>query len=116
MPEKIREAAFYRYEPGKLSRQAADSLYAERNQGSVSRLELFASVPMRISCAMELELMPRAEYTFEAVDFGSVYHGVLELFERSLKEDGLSLRTADRRRNGTAAVGGFSRILTKGIW
>lgn len=110
--EKIREAAFYRYEPGKLSRQAADSLYAERNQGSVSRLELFASCAYAHFLRYGLELMPRAEYTFEAVDFGSVYHGVLELFERSLKEDGISLRTLTEEEMEQRLWDAFS-VLTK---
>lgn len=59
-----------------------------------------------------LELMPRAEYTFEAVDFGSVYHGVLELFERSLKEDGISLRTLSEEEMEQRLWDAFS-VLTK---
>lgn len=89
--EKIKEAALATYENKPLSKTVAKLLYEDRNKGSVSRLELFASCSYAHFLRYGLELARKEEYDFEAIDFGTVYHGVLEQFFGELKKQKLSL-------------------------
>jgi len=83
-------AAFYVYRDGKLARQTARLLYGELLQNSVSRLERFAACEYAHFLQYGLQLSERDEYEFETSDLGTIFHGILELFGRKLKENGVS--------------------------
>lgn len=96
--DNIKAAALTTYENQPLSETAAQLLYEDRNKGSVSRLELFSSCAYAHFLRYGLELSDIEEYDFQAVDFGSVYHGVLELFFTELQKQKLSLAGAEREQ------------------
>lgn len=82
----ILDSAFYTYEDTRISKEAAKILYGTIIQSSVSRLEKMASCAYAHYLQYGLSLKEREEYTFEAVDMGNVFHGVLEIFAGKLAE------------------------------
>ncbi|MBQ3105389.1 MAG: helicase-exonuclease AddAB subunit AddB [Lachnospiraceae bacterium] len=83
---ELTEAAFLTYYPVKLGREVARLLYGNMIQSSVSRLETMASCAYAHFLRYGLGLTERKEYSFEAVDMGNVFHGVLELFSGKLAQ------------------------------
>ncbi len=86
--DDLLDSVFYSYEGAKLSREAAKLLYGTVLHSSVSRLEKMASCAYAHYLQYGLGLREREEYSFEAVDMGNVFHGVLEIFAGKLANDG----------------------------
>lgn len=84
--QKLTDAAFYRYEQGKLPAEVAKALYGQILTNSVSRLETYAACAYRHFLQYGLALREREDFAFESVDMGNVFHGVLEGFSRKLEE------------------------------
>ncbi|MCM1193363.1 MAG: helicase-exonuclease AddAB subunit AddB [Butyrivibrio sp.] len=82
----LRAAAFRRYRDSGLSAVVAEALYGKYLENSVSRLETYAACAYRHFLQYGLTLQERQEFSFENVDMGNVYHGVLELFAGKLEE------------------------------
>lgn len=82
----LRAAAFRRYRDSGLSAVVAEALYGRHLESSVSRLETYAACAYRHFLQYGLTLRERRELSFESVDMGNVYHGVLELFAGKLEE------------------------------
>lgn len=82
--EDLLDAAFYQYQDTKISKEAARALYGALVHSSVSRLEKMASCAYAHFLEYGLGLKEREEYSFEAVDMGNVFHGVLEIFAGEL--------------------------------
>lgn len=81
-------AAFYTYKEQPLGKAAALALFGSTLLGSVSRLEQYASCAYAHFLQYGLYLKEREDYSFEAVDMGNLFHGVLEIFGDRLKEKG----------------------------
>ncbi len=94
--DKIRDAALMTYENIPLSDMAAELLYRDRNKGSVSRLELFASCAYAHFLRYGLELREQDEYDFDAMDFGIIYHHVLEVVSVELRQRKTAFEEADK--------------------
>ncbi|MCM1261279.1 MAG: helicase-exonuclease AddAB subunit AddB [Butyrivibrio sp.] len=86
--DKLIDTAFYCYKDSPLSRQITGLLYGSILYNSVSRLEKYASCAYAHFLQYGLSLKEREEYSFEDVDMGNVFHGVLELFADKLSEYG----------------------------
>ncbi len=86
--ERLVGTAFYCYRGTPLSRMATRALYGTVLQNSVSRLERYAACAYSHFLQYGLALRERGEYSFEDVDLGNVFHGVLELFAQKLEESG----------------------------
>lgn len=86
--ERLAQTAFFRYEGGKLPALVTRALYGSVLQNSVSRLERYAACAYAHFLQYGLALKERGEFTFEDVDMGNVFHGVLEIFSRRLGERG----------------------------
>ena len=84
--EKLTDAAFYRYEQGQLPVSVAKALYGQILINSVSRLETYAACAYRHFLQYGLSLKEREDFSFESVDMGNIFHGVLEGFSRKLEE------------------------------
>ncbi len=84
--ERLKDAAFYRYQDSLLSKTVARALYGKRLETSVSRLELYAECAYHHFLQYGLSLKERKELGFEAVDMGNIYHDVLDTFARKLEE------------------------------
>lgn len=93
---RIQEAALTAYENIPLSETAAELLYRDRNKGSVSRLEQFAGCAYAQFLRYGLELKEQEEYDFNAMDFGIIYHHVLEMIFKELSKQQLTLVDADK--------------------
>ena len=85
------DGIFYTYEDAKISKEAAKILYGSIMQSSVSRLEKMASCAYAHFLQYGLGLKEREEYSFEAVDMGNVFHGVLEIFAGKLAAKNYSM-------------------------
>lgn len=86
--DKLTQAAFMQYREKRLGRELAQALYGQILRGSVSRLETFAACAYRHFLQYGLALKERAEFGFEAVDMGNVFHEVLHVFADKLEESG----------------------------
>ena len=86
--DRLTGTAFWHYSDTPLSRMVARALYGTVLQNSVSRLERYAACAYSHFLQYGLALRERGEYSFENVDIGNVFHGVLELFARKLQESG----------------------------
>ncbi|MBO5472443.1 MAG: helicase-exonuclease AddAB subunit AddB [Lachnospiraceae bacterium] len=86
--DRLIDAAFYRYQDTPLSGFVTRALYGTMLHNSVSRLEKYAACAYAHFLQYGLALQERGEYSFEDVDMGNVFHGVLELFAAKLGEHG----------------------------
>lgn len=86
--KRLVEAAFYSYEERGIGRAAARALYGNILQGSVTRLEQYASCAYAHFLRYGLELMEREEYELEAVDMGNLFHQSIDSCFRVMKERG----------------------------
>ena len=82
--EDLLDSAFYVYEGGGISKEAARILYGTIIHSSVSRLEKMASCAYAHFLQYGLGLKEREEYAFEAVDMGNIFHKILEIFAGKL--------------------------------
>ena len=84
----LEETAFFRYRHDPLGERLAHALYGTILAGSVSRLERYASCAYGYFLEYGLSLQERELFGFQAVDMGTLFHGVLEEFSRLLEENG----------------------------
>ena len=98
--KQLVEAAFYSYEERGIGRAAARALYGQSLQGSVTRLEQFASCAYAHFLKYGLELMERQEYELEAVDMGNLFHQSIDRCFEVMKNSGQDWRnlTEEARR------------------
>ena len=82
--QKLLSAAFYRFHQKPLSPEVSHLLYGSVLENSVTRLERFAACAYEHFLTYGLQLQPREEHTFEAVDFGNLVHTALEQYAGSL--------------------------------
>lgn len=85
---QLTDTAFFKYRASSLGRAVAAALYGQTLSGSVSRLEQFASCAYAHFLRYGLKLREQGDFSFEAVDLGNIFHGVLEIFADKLKELG----------------------------
>lgn len=86
--EFLADAAFTYYREKMLGSKIAGALYGNMLISSVSRLETYAACAYAHFLQYGLALKEREEYSFEAIDMGNIFHGVLELFAGKLQENG----------------------------
>lgn len=84
---KLAKAAFDQYQHKPLARAVAKALYGSMLENSVSRLEQYAACAYSHFLQYGLMLQEREEYSFEQVDLGNIFHGVLEVFAGKLLEN-----------------------------
>lgn len=84
---KLAEAAFEQYEHKPLAKAVARALYGRMLENSVSRLEKYASCAYAHFLQYGLMLKEREEFSFEQVDLGNIFHGVLEAFAGKLSQN-----------------------------
>ncbi len=86
-----------------LPRPLTERLYLKerRLRGSVTRFERFNACPFRHFAQYGLQLAPRAEFGFEAPDYGQLLHGLLFRFGEELRRDRCSWSglSAEERRD-----------------
>ncbi|MEG1848770.1 MAG: helicase-exonuclease AddAB subunit AddB [Lachnospiraceae bacterium] len=83
---RLLQAAFYEYKSSPLSKIVAQSLYGSVLENSVSSLERYAACAYAHFLQYGLALQERDTYSFEAVDMGNIFHGVLENFANRLAD------------------------------
>lgn len=82
--EGLVDTAFAVHEDRPLTKAVATALYGASLINSVSRLEKYAACAYAHFLQYGLRLQERGEYSFEAVDMGNLFHGVLEIFSDKL--------------------------------
>ena len=76
--ERLTEAAFSSYKERGIGRAAAKALYGSVLQGSVTRMEKYASCAYAHFLQYGLELMERREYELAAADMGNLFHQAID--------------------------------------
>ncbi len=87
------EAAFYVYQQKGIGKAAARALYGSVINGSVTRMEQYASCAYAHFLNYGLELMERQEYELAAMDIGNLFHDSIDLWFASMKEEGRDFKT-----------------------
>ena len=81
--DELLTAWYYRRPEDPLSESVAKQLYGENFEGSITRMEQYASCACAHFLAYGLRLKKeRPVYEFKAVDLGNVCHSALELFSK----------------------------------
>lgn len=88
--EKLKEAAFLRYDPTGISMETAEALYGHSVMGGISRMETAAQCRLRQFLQYGLKLKERKEHVIEPVDTGSILHQSLDRFSQKLRAKGLT--------------------------
>ncbi len=83
---RLLSSAFYHYGQEPLPADVSHMLYGAVLENSVTRLERFAACAYEHFLTYGLQLRPREEHTFEAVDFGNLVHSALEHYARGLAD------------------------------
>lgn len=86
--DSLLRAWYYRRPEDPLSENVAKRLYGENFEGSITRMERYASCAYAHFLAYGLRLKERQVYEFKAVDLGNVCHSALELFSKKASEAG----------------------------
>lgn len=105
--ERLLSAAFFRFEPERLSGDVSHLLYGAVLENSVTRLERFAACAYEHFLTYGLKLTEREQHTFEAVDFGNLVHTALEHYSRELAKsdyDWFSVPDEVQRQLGEASM------------
>lgn len=82
---EVLDSAFFTGEVTPLSKTVAGKLYGDEIEGSVSRLELYASCAYAHFLRYGLLLKDRKEYRLELPDIGTIFHKIIEEFGRRLE-------------------------------
>ena len=96
---EIMDAIFYRHEKEAISAGVMKALNHGCIQGTVSRLETYATCGYQYFLRYLLGLQERRERAFESVDMGSLYHDALEKYESAVAEVGEDWQTISRERS-----------------
>lgn len=90
--QKLLQAALAGYRPKLLEEKIAGLLYLDKDKGSISRLETYASCGYAQFLKYGLRLRENSDFSFTNIDLGNIYHDVLQgLFTRAQAE-GKSLK------------------------
>ena len=89
---EILKASFKEYLPTPLSKEIVRLLYTDTIRASISRMELYAGCAYSHFLKYAMGLKKNMEYSFEASDLGTIYHGVLDNFSSELERRNLSWR------------------------
>ena len=99
--DKLEKAAFFRYKPEKIEKELSEKLYCEKPaegsdeavlRSSVSQLETYVSCPYRFFLRYGIKLKETIEFEIDSRDTGNVFHEVMDLFSKKLKENGKTWR------------------------
>ena len=112
--ERIQNAAHWRR--GRLSRLTVDKLFGPVVPMSATKLDLVNSCHFSYFLRFGLDAKPRQRAAFQATDYGTFVHSVLENTLRSAKAQGISLNDADGvRRLSQAAADRYEREVLTGL-
>ena len=90
--EQLIEAVGFVNTEHSLSMQVAEGIYGKQLDNSVTRVEKYAACAFAHFLQYGLQLKERYEFQFGGIDFGNIFHEVLELFPKKLKEQNLIWR------------------------
>lgn len=90
--DMLLSAAFFSERADNLDKAVAKMLYGTDINGSVSRLETFASCGYRHFLLYGLNLVERKRFEVNAADIGNFYHSALEIFSQKVREEHLDWR------------------------
>lgn len=88
--KKFFSAANLKGEESKIAAAVTKALYGSTLTNSVTRLEKFAACAFAHFLSYGLNLKERELSGFAAVDMGNVFHQVLELYAKSMEQEGFS--------------------------
>ena len=95
---RLKDMAFYRYDPKNLDAGEAAGLYGRILVNSVSRIESFASCPYQHFLKYGMRLRTREEAGVGAPDLGNLYHRAMELIGKNMKEEDWNSLSEERAR------------------
>lgn len=90
---KVVEGADFSSYTGRIDEAVARVLYGNDMIKSATRLERYAACGYAHFIMYGLKLAERKIYEISAADMGTMYHRIIELFSKEMKNEGLSFRT-----------------------
>lgn len=90
---RIVDGAYFSYRTGAVGAAVAEALYGDDVIKSASRLERYAACAYAHFLSYGLKLAERKIYEISAADIGTLYHRVIELFSKEMKQRGYDFRT-----------------------
>lgn len=91
--EDIVEAAFYRREQRRLSKETAIELYGDISQSSASRVEKYAECAYAHFLNYGLRLKEREMFQLQALDLGNLFHNSIEKYSNKIAKSGYTWTT-----------------------
>ena len=88
--DRLKEAAFKKYDPVMISPETARALYGNSIMGGITRMETAAKCSLRHFLQYGLGLKERNEFAVASLDTGSILHISLDAFSRKLIQKGLT--------------------------
>ena len=88
--DRLKEAAFKKYDPVMISPETARALYGNSIMGGITRMETAAKCSLRHFLQYGLGLKERKEFAVASLDTGSILHISLDAFSRKLIQKGLT--------------------------
>lgn len=85
-PKRLLDAAFFRKNPDRLTKESAKEIFGDISRASVTRLEKFASCAYAHFLTYGLRIRERERYQFESMDLGNIAHQSMERFARKADE------------------------------
>lgn len=105
--EQLAKACTYSYQDQGIGREAARELYGMVLNGSVTRMEGYASCAYAHFLNHGLELKKRQEYELDLSDMGNLFHRTIDLFFQEVRSSGgdfTSIGETERKRLVRACV------------
>lgn len=106
------EAARFLHTDTPISASVTRALYGTVLENSVTRLEKFAACAFSHFLSYGLNLKERSESGFYAVDFGTVFHEVLELFAEGIQKKQYSWFTITREESESLLEEAMDQVLS----
>ncbi|ONI46044.1 hypothetical protein AN641_02530 [Candidatus Epulonipiscioides gigas] len=87
---------FYTNQQEKLKKDVVQKLYGKNYITSVSKIERFRKCPCSYFIEYGLKASERKIFKFKSLDIGNIFHGVLEIYPKLLKQENVNWLNVDK--------------------
>lgn len=92
------EGAFFTNRVNSIDESVAKIIYGNDTVARATRLEKYAACAYSHFLEYGLKLAERPVYEIKAADVGNIYHSLIELYTRKIKENNISLEAIDDKK------------------
>lgn len=110
MIEMILQSLFYQNKPVNLKAETAKSVFENKIQASVSRMEMYHRCSYQHFAQYTLKLTDRPTYKLDAPDMGQLFHEALKIITNWVQKDGLTLRDLNQDQANAYAKRALAKL------